>query len=117
MVRRKPSLDTLGQLIIDKRGELGIRAAAKEIGISSSTLSRVENGFLPDLSNFKLICRWLDIDPNQLLGFESTKETGDQTTVATVHFKKKDTISPDTARSLSEMIMRVQLALQAEEGK
>ena len=91
-------------------------AAAKEIGISSSTLSRVENGFLPDLSNFKLICRWLDIDPNQLLGFESTKETGDQTTVASVHFKKKDTISPDTAKSLSEMIMRVQLALQAEEG-
>lgn len=116
MPRGKPSLDTLGSLIIEKRAELGVRAAAKEIGISASTLSRVENGYLPDLNNFRLICRWLDIDPNQILGFESTDNLNEEPTVASVHFKKKKTISPDTGKALAEMIIRVQRALQAEDG-
>lgn len=116
MPRRKPSLDTLGQLIVDKRKEVGVRATAKEIGISPSTLSRVENGYLPDLQNFKSICEWLEIDPNQILGFASVHQTEDLHTVASVHFKKKNTTSSATAVALGEMIMRVQRALRAEEG-
>lgn len=109
-----PSLETLGRLITEKRGETGIRAAAREVGISPATLSRVENGHLPDLENFRLICRWLDIDPNRILGFASTKDSGESEIRASVHFRKQKTTSPETAAALANMILHVQRALAAQ---
>ena len=115
MAQTKPSLDTLGKLIVEKRGDVGVRAAAKEIGISSATLSRVENGHLPDLQNFRAICSWLEIDPNQILGFKAVEQAESDHLVASVHFKKKTTTAPETAEALAEMILRAQRALLAED--
>lgn len=116
MAKRKPSLDTLGELILEKRGATGVRAAAKEIGISPATLSRVERGHLPDLENFRLICRWLDIDPNRILGFRSGREAStDDEIRASVHFRKGRTTSPETAAALAQMILHVQRALAAQD--
>lgn len=115
MAKRKPSLDTLGELILEKRGSKGVRAAAKEIGISPATLSRVENGHLPDLENFRLICQWLDIDPNRILGFRSKREERQDEIRASVHFRKGRTTSPETAAALARMILHVQRALAAQE--
>lgn len=42
---------------------LGLRAAAREIGISPTTLSRLSRGGLPDMATFISVCRWLDMDP------------------------------------------------------
>lgn len=114
MRRPKPSLETLGQLIVEKRGALGVRAAAKEIGVSPATLSRVENGNLPDLQNFRLICQWLGIEPNQILGFASSSSRDDEIR-ASVHFRKEKTTSPETAAALAKMILHVQRALAAQD--
>ncbi|MYK33314.1 MAG: helix-turn-helix transcriptional regulator, partial [Boseongicola sp. SB0670_bin_30] len=43
------SLESLGSLVSEKRGMVGVRATAAVIGISPATLSRIENGHLPDL--------------------------------------------------------------------
>lgn len=44
--------------------KLTVRAAAAEMdNVSSSTLSRIERGSLPDLDSYMRICRWLDLDP------------------------------------------------------
>lgn len=115
MTKPKPSLDTLGELVVDKRGEQGVRAAAKEIGLSPATLSRVENGFLPDINNFRLICKWLEIDPNQILGFSSGSTGGSDQAKASVHFKKRATTSPETAKALAQMILHVQRAMQVQD--
>lgn len=117
MAKYKPSLDTLGQLIIEKRGSTGVRAAAREIGISPATLSRVENGRLPDLENFRLICQWLDIDPNLILGFRSSRDAREDRIRASVHFRKERTTSPETAAALAKMILHVQRALAAQDGE
>lgn len=114
MTKLKPSLDTLGQLIIEKRGPIGVRAAAGEIGISPSTLSRVERGHLPDLENFGLICRWLGIDPNRILGFRSGADPRNDELRASVHFRKERTTSPETAAALARLILHVQRALSAQ---
>jgi transcriptional regulator with XRE-family HTH domain len=114
MTKPKPSLDTLGQLLVEKRGSMGVRAAAQEIGISSATLSRVENGHLPDLQNFRLVCQWLGIDPNQILGFAPPAAREDEIR-ASVHFRKKSTTSPETAAALAKMILHVQRALTAQD--
>lgn len=115
MTKQRPSLDTLGELIVEKRGDKGVRAAAKEMGLSSATLSRVENGYLPDIKNFQLICKWLKIDPNQILGFSSKADARSDQAKASVHFKKRTTTSPDTAKALAQMILHVQRAMQAQD--
>ena len=111
----KATLDTLGELIVKRRGDLGVRAAAKEIGISPATLSRVENGHLPDLKNFRLICHWLEVDPNQILGFSTVQQAPTDQVKASVHFKKKSTTSPETAQALASMILHAHRALRAQE--
>ena len=108
----KPSLESLGTLVLDKRGKIGIRATAANVGVSPATLSRVENGHLPDLENFQKICRWLNVDPSILLGFDA--EANDRP-VAAVHFRKKQTMALETASALADMILAAQRAIIARE--
>ena len=103
-------IEELGRLVLKKRGSRGVRAAAAEADVSSATLSRVENGNVPDLATFAKICRWLEVDPSLFLGIE----TGEQVQKpAIVHFRKKKTVSPDTAEALAHLILRAQDALKA----
>ena len=52
--------ELLSSMMKTKRGEKGLRETAEEIGnISAATLSRVEQGKLPDVETFLLICTWL----------------------------------------------------------
>ena len=107
------SINELGRLIAAKRSGRGIRSAAEEVGISSATLSRVENGHMPDLETFAKICKWLDKDPRDFLGM-SPSESGDAPS-AVAHFKKKRTVSVETANALGELILAAQRAIRARE--
>jgi transcriptional regulator with XRE-family HTH domain len=49
--------------------ELSMDACSKSIGISKSTLSRVENGNMPDLLTFFKIIKWLGNDFKQYIKF------------------------------------------------
>ena len=40
-------------------GNMNLRTAADQIGISASTLSRLENGKVPELLTYVSVCRWL----------------------------------------------------------
>ena len=95
-----------GQLIAEKRGSMGVRAAATEAGVSPATLSRVENGHMPDLETFAKICKWLGRDPRDFLGLS---ETGQGSRV--VHFKKNSTVSMETATALGELILAAEDAM------
>ena len=108
----QPSLDTLGQLVADKRGRHGVRTTAAKIGISPATLSRVENGHLPDLENFRKICRWLKVNPSVVLGFDA--ETPDRP-IAAVHFRKQQTLELETASALADLILAAHRALIARD--
>ena len=44
---------------------LSLREAAKESGVSASTLSRIINGEAPDLDSFASILTWLKANANQ----------------------------------------------------
>jgi len=105
-------IEELAKLVARKRGSRGIRATATEIEVSPATLSRVENGHLPDLATFAKICRWLDVDPARFLGVNSSAgEVTEKRAVA--HFRKKPTVSPETATSLGALILAAQRARQA----
>lgn len=90
----------------------GVREVASDVGISPATLSRVENGKIPDLETFGKLCAWLGDNPSIYLGLQPVD---DNVSKAQVHFKKEAAIKPETALALSEMIMLAQQALLAEE--
>jgi len=106
----KPSLSSIGPLVREKRGAKGIREAAQEIGISSATLSRVENGKLPDLDTFSKVCRWLKIDPSEILGCEAPAVKGSIQGQGMVfaHLRAEKTQSAEVAQALAEMILAAQ---------
>jgi transcriptional regulator with XRE-family HTH domain len=49
--------------------ELSMNVACKEIGISKATLSRIENGSMPDLLTFFKIVKWLGNDIKEYIKF------------------------------------------------
>lgn len=103
------ALENMGEAVKLKRGSEGIRAAAAVIGISPATLSRIENGHLPDLETFRRLCAWLEADPAAILGFPSASIASGNSTE--VHFRKQPTQSRETLAALSEMIAAAQFAL------
>lgn len=104
------SIDDFGRLIAAKRGARGVRAAATEVGVSPATLSRVENGHLPDLETFAKLCRWLERDPSEFLGMAPKRDSG---APVVAHFRKKKTVTKETAISLGELILAAQRAVEA----
>jgi transcriptional regulator with XRE-family HTH domain len=88
----------LGRLLAAKRGSRGVRAAALDARVSPATFSRVENGHMPDLETFAKLCKWLQRDPGEFLDMEP--DDAAQQAAAVVHFRKKKTVSKETARAL-----------------
>jgi len=109
------TLENLGRLIQEKRGDRGIRAAAKEIGISHATLSRVERGHLPDLENYQKICTWLGIEMTAVAGGTPSNPTDAE--IPAVHFRKEPAVSPETAQALAQMILAAQAFLAKQEKR
>jgi transcriptional regulator with XRE-family HTH domain len=98
----KLTFQSLGRRLIERRKGRGIREAAGEIGISAATLSRVERGYLPDVETFGKICRWLEINPAEVLGMERAQAPSPN---VAVHFRKDRALAPKTASALAEMIL------------
>ena len=92
----------------EERGGRCIREVEKEFGVSAATLSRVERGNLPDLGTFAKICKWMKVDPAQVLGVDIERNAPEDeapVTVATAHFRANQTLSPGLAKALANMIM------------
>jgi transcriptional regulator with XRE-family HTH domain len=111
----KLTIHALGRKLLEARGERGVREVAKEIGISAATLSRMERGHIPDLDTFGKVCRWLRIDPAEVLGVE-TRATS-QRPSAVVHFRKDQTLNPRTAHALAQLILAAQRAVMLSESE
>lgn len=110
------TLNRIGQKLKEKRGRRGVREVAKEIGISPSTLSRVENDHIPDLETFGKLCSWLGVDPSEFLGGTANVAPKQGSQRVAVHFKKKDTLKAETATALAELILLAQRSMEAQEG-
>lgn len=106
-------IELLAKKIEERRAGKGVREAAKEVGVSPATLSRVENQKIPDLETFSRICKWLGQDPAVFLGLSTGKQSTPPT--ALVHFKKGAAIRKDSAKALGEMILAAQQALLEED--
>jgi DNA-binding Xre family transcriptional regulator len=110
----KLTLSALGKLVRDRRGALRLRDAAKQIGISAATLMRIESGRVPDVETFGKVCRWLNIDPGDFLGFDATARANAGSSSSaepplriSAHLRAERLPLPETAAALARMLLFV----------
>jgi transcriptional regulator with XRE-family HTH domain len=97
------NIQSLAQMIKSKTSDRGLRETAKEIGgISVSTLSRVENGNLPDMDTYMKLCKWLDV-PFDFFASETLPSDSNKNVVV-ANLRADKTLSPDMAEALIKMI-------------
>ncbi len=105
MARR--TLESLGTLVKDTRGSRKLREVAAEIGISPATLMRIENGRTPDIGTFAKVCKWLKIDPRELMGvpYETDNVEIDKERIqVSAHLRANRTPHQETLKALVSMI-------------
>lgn len=64
MVKSSFQKETFGKAIKQKRIidlNTDLRSLSKKLKISPATLSRCENGNVPDLMTYSMLCDWLDV--------------------------------------------------------
>ncbi len=99
-------LDTskLADMLKSKRGNKGLRAIAIEIGtVSAPTLSRIEQGKVPDVDTFVSICKWLKVSTDFFIIGQSDNETSNQERVV-AHLRADKELNKDTVDMLVKMI-------------
>lgn len=97
----------------EKRDTQSLRDLATELQISTATLSRVENGKLPDLYNFGILVEWLGDDPK--VYFYADQEDVDDPIMG--QLRAAQNISAETAGAFMEVIRAtyVQVLFQTDE--
>ena len=98
------SLDTqrFSEMIKSKRGGKGLRMLASEIGVSASTLSRIEQGNLPDIDTYLRLCEWLEVSTDYFTNSNSNTEDIQNEVIA--HLRADKTLHPSTSEALIQMI-------------
>ena len=111
----------LATAVREKRGDAGVRAASKEIGdVSPSTLSRIEQGRLPDLDTYMKLCRWMGVTPTYFalaVAGDADDEKAPPVPLPEqfiMHLKADQTLKPDTRQALATLIEMAYAA--AEDG-
>lgn len=109
------SLDTLrfSEMIKSKRGNKGLRALASEIQISASTLSRIEQGNLPDIETYLKLCEWLEVSTDYFTKSNPKIESTQSTVIA--HLRADKTLSESTSSALIQMINIAYAAAENED--
>ncbi len=94
--------DLLARMVRDKRGTKGLREAAAEVGeVSAPTLSRIENGKVPDMDTFMRICQWLGVSADT---FAPTPIAVDHRSKIIALLRGDRELDPKTISALETMI-------------
>ena len=95
-------IQKLSEMIKSKRGKKGLRLLASEIGVSASTLSRIEQGNLPDIDTYLRLCNWLEVSTEFFT--DTNNEEADTRHGVIAHLRADKALPPSTAEALIQMI-------------
>lgn len=98
-------IERLANLVRNKRGSRGLRLIAEEIGnVSPSTISRVENGKIPDMDTFFALCDWLEIPPAELIKNTEDENIVDTPKAITIQLRADKKLDPAIANALASLV-------------
>jgi transcriptional regulator with XRE-family HTH domain len=92
----------LSNMIKAKRGDKGLREVSKAIGLSAPTLSRIEQGKVPDVETFMRLCEWLEVPADTFSKSSETAHSGKKALIG--HLRADKELEPDTVDLLIRMI-------------
>lgn len=100
----------LGGLLKERRKKSGLslRDLANKIDVSLNTLSRVERGHVPDLTNFRRIIDWLDVPADAFLRSDGEVRV---TQVIARHLRSDPNLSAEAADKISSLVEDMYLKL------
>lgn len=97
--------ELLAGMLKNKRADKGLRAIAQEIGnVSAATLSRIEQGKIPDVDTFIRICQWLNVSTDTFIEGEKKKKITSTKEQVVAHLRAERELSKDTVNMLIKMI-------------
>jgi transcriptional regulator with XRE-family HTH domain len=97
--------ELLAGMVKSKRGNKGLRAVAEEIGgVSFATLSRIEQGKVPDVDTFIKICKWLNVPTDTFIISNSKKKPVSTKEQVVAHLRADRELSRDMVNMLIKMI-------------
>jgi transcriptional regulator with XRE-family HTH domain len=103
----------LAKRVREKRDTQSLRDLAAELQISIATLSRIENGKMPDLYNFGIILEWLGDSPTMYF-YADPKDTDD---TIMGQLRAAQNISAETASAFMEVIRAAYLQVLDQVGE
>ena len=97
--------ELLAGMLKSKRSDRGLRAIANEIGgVSFTTLSRIEQGRIPDIDTFIKICKWMEVSTeNFILNSSPTEEISSKDRIV-AHLRAEKELSKDHINMILNMI-------------
>lgn len=104
MHAQQVDIASLAEKLRKKRENRSLRVVAKEADVSFSTLSRVEQGRIPDLETFAKICAWLKVPPNTFLPEAGNIEQGSNEERICAHLRADRTLAPGVSQALISMV-------------
>lgn len=93
----------LGAMVRARRGDLSLRQAAAEAGVSFSTITRTEAGGQPDLTSFTLLCAWLGVSPSQFFSPIAEREVP-AVDEAIAHLTADPRLEPEAATKIADVL-------------
>ena len=97
--------DLLAGMLKAKRGRKGLREVSAEIGnVSPATISRIEQGKVPDVDTFIRICKWLEAPTDTFIIGEVTSEPKSNKEHIVAHLRAERELDPSTVEMLLSMI-------------
>ena len=97
--------ELLAGMLKSKRSGKGLRAVADEIGgVSAATLSRIEQGKIPDVDTFIKICKWLGVSTETFISNVAEIGPVSNREQVVAHLRAERELSPDTVNMLIKMI-------------
>lgn len=96
----------LSSMVREHRGQKVLREAAREIGgISPSTLSRIEQGHVPDVETYIKLCQWLG-EPTETFVISTDQQTNTENSQQKIiaHLRAEKALSPKTVEMLVKVI-------------
>jgi transcriptional regulator with XRE-family HTH domain len=97
-------LGELGPLVAQRRAELklSLREAAEASSVPSATLSRIEQGRMPDLATFRRVVEWLGLPPERF--FSPTERAESTPEVIAEHLMADPALPPDAADKIAGIV-------------
>ena len=97
--------DLLAGMLKNKRADKGLRAIAAEIGgVSFATLSRIEQGKVPDVDTFIRICKWMNVPTDSFIVSNANTKTISTKDQVVAHLRAERTLKKETVDMLIQMI-------------